>query len=62
MSVLPRGGINMKLYDAFETKSGASQSANDLRISGMRATVRKLNPPQAGGRLKWGVYAQGFGF
>lgn len=47
-----------KIWDAFETKSSARGSAKDLRAAGDRAAVRKISP-QAGGRLKWGVFTGG---
>ena len=46
------------VYDAFPTKGGAKSAASDLRSAGDRARVRKITP-QAGGRLKWGVFVCG---
>lgn len=45
-----------KIYDAFPDKRGAIRFALTLRKMGSKARVKKLIPPQAGGRLKWGVY------
>jgi len=43
----------MQLYDAFEDEDQAKQAGQD---SGYKFEVRKLNPPQDGGRLKYGVW------
>jgi len=51
--------VKYSLYDAFERKKTAQSAASDLRAAGDRVTVRKLSSPQAGGRLKWGVYQGG---
>lgn len=50
--------IKYKLYDAFPTKAGARSAAKDLRFAGDRATSKQI-APQAGGRLKWGVFVGG---
>ena len=50
--------IKCELYDAFPRKPTAKSAAEDLRAAGDRARVRKI-APQAGGRLKWGVYVCG---
>ena len=50
----------MGIYDAFETKEQAMQSARALGGLFGRVSVRRLNPPEAGGRLKWGVFASNF--
>lgn len=42
-----------KLYDAFETKAQAKQSAKDLRAIGDKARVKRI--PHAV-RLKYGVF------
>ncbi len=47
-----------KIYDAFPTKRMARRAATDLRAAGDTATVKKISP-QAGGRLKWGLYTAG---
>lgn len=47
--------MNYTLYDAFPTQEGAQSAARDLRSYGDLVQVRKI-PPQAGGRLKWGVF------
>ena len=46
------------LEDAFETKGQAQSAAKDLRAAGDTASVRKI-APQAGGRLKYGLYSAG---
>jgi len=51
--------IKYKLYNSFPLKRTALTSANNLRKSGYRVTVKRLKPAQAGGRLKWGVYTGG---
>jgi len=51
--------IKYTLYDAFETKTQAKSVAKGLREGGQRINVRKITP-QAGGRLKWGVFEGGF--
>ena len=47
-----------KIYDAFEDKGSAQSAARDLRAVGETATVKKISP-QAGGRLKYGLYTAG---
>ena len=46
------------IYDAFPSKGGARSAARDLRSAGDTAMVRKISP-QAGGRLRWGLYTAG---
>lgn len=47
--------LKYSLYDAFESRKSANSSAKDLRSQGDKVTVRKISP-QAGGRLKYGVF------
>ena len=47
-----------KIYDAFEDKATATLAAKDLRAVGETAMVKKISP-QAGGRLKYGLYTAG---
>lgn len=48
----------MYLYDAFPTRSGANGAVKSLRpLCGQSGVVaRKLDQPEGGGRLKFGVF------
>ncbi len=47
-----------ELYDAFETHKQAINAAEDLRSMGDTAMVKSI-PPQANGRLRWGLFTAG---
>lgn len=48
--------VNLKIYDAFETKAQAEAQANQLRKEVQYVRVKKLT-----GRLKYGIFLGGKG-